>query len=134
MHLPCGSPDKSNPDAINIKYKKKSSDARTHFCWLGITKHSVQPGGLLTLRPTVAHSGAISSTRSPDDFTLERAHTLPYTIFTASRKIDLKLRVTSLISGEDSRNLSARFAGYIPAKCRSSNANRVWSAKNHQNQ
>ena len=43
-------PDKSTifaaifafPQTISLSNAKKSSNARTHFCWLGITKHSAQ--------------------------------------------------------------------------------------------
>ena len=33
------------PHTISLSNTKKVGDARTHFCWLGITKHSAQPRG-----------------------------------------------------------------------------------------
>ena len=80
MHLPCGSPDKSNPDAINIKYKKKSRDARTHFCWLGITKHSAQPGDCSLSAPPSLIQVQYPARDYLATLHSERAHTRPYTI------------------------------------------------------
>ena len=85
--------------AKSLSNAKKSSNARTLFCWLGITKHSAQPrGGLLTPRTPVAHLAAASSARLRTILTLERAHTRPYTAW-RKRQAALRRRVASLISG-----------------------------------
>ena len=83
----------------SLSNAKKSSNARTHFCWLGITKHSAQPrGDCLPPEPPSLIWPQHPARDYERSFSLERAHTRPYTAW-RKRQAALRRRVASLISG-----------------------------------